>query len=208
MFPHPLPLGGLTLEVWDLAFLVAVAAGYPVLSRSLRVATPAARPRGLPLRWLALVYLAAVSAQLFAYLVDAHTTVLPPPAVSPLRYYLDPFVGPKTLYGVILSLPLTAAVLCPPWRPRAYARALDAVTPSLCAVLAICRVGCFLQGCCYGVPSRVFGVAFPPGSPAAARQLGEGLLLAGSGPSALARNDPLPLTRSGPRDDHDCGGDR
>ena len=26
--------------------------------------------------------------------------------------------------------------------------------------------------------------------------------------SALARNDPLPLTRSGPRDDHDCGGDR
>jgi hypothetical protein len=27
-------------------------------------------------------------------------------------------------------------------------------------------------------------------------------------PSTLAKSDPLPLTRSGPREDHDCGGDR
>lgn len=180
MYPHPLRVFGLAIEVWDLAFLVAVAAGYPVLLRGLHATTPASRPGWLPLRWLALVYLAALSAQLFAYLVDAHAAVLPPPSVSPVRYYLDPFFGPKTLYGVILFLPVTAAVLCPPWRPGQYARALDAVTPSLFVVLAICRIGCFLQGCCYGLPSRVFGVSFPPGSPASARQLGEGLILAGS----------------------------
>jgi hypothetical protein len=180
MYPQPVSVFGRAVEVWDLTFLVAVATGYPVLSRSLRATMPASRPRWLPLRWLALVYLAALSAQVFAYLVDAHAALRPPSSISPLRYYLDPFFRPKTLYGVILFLPVTAAVLCPPWRPAHYARALDAVTPALFAVLAICRIGCFLQGCCYGLPSRAFGVSFPPGSPASARQLGEGLILAGS----------------------------
>lgn len=44
---------------------------------------------------------------------------------------------------------------------------LDVVAPSIALGLAIGRVGCFLNGCCYGDECRLpWAVAFPPGSPA------------------------------------------
>jgi len=41
----------------------------------------------------------------------------------------------------------------------------DALTPSLMIGTAIGRVGCYLNGCCYGRPTRLpWGVSFPPDS--------------------------------------------
>jgi phosphatidylglycerol:prolipoprotein diacylglycerol transferase len=41
----------------------------------------------------------------------------------------------------------------------------DAVTPSIAIGSAFGRVGCFLNGCCYGRPTRLpWGVSFPPDS--------------------------------------------
>ena len=41
----------------------------------------------------------------------------------------------------------------------------DALTPSLMIGSAIGRVGCYLNGCCYGRPTRLpWGVSFPPDS--------------------------------------------
>ena len=41
----------------------------------------------------------------------------------------------------------------------------DALTPSLALGTAFGRVGCFLNGCCYGRPTRLpWGVVFPPDS--------------------------------------------
>ncbi len=44
---------------------------------------------------------------------------------------------------------------------------LDAMAPSLALGLAFGRIGCFLNGCCYGQICKVpgLGVAFPPDSP-------------------------------------------
>jgi len=45
---------------------------------------------------------------------------------------------------------------------------LDAITPAGFLGYSITRIGCFLTGCCFGVPTRLpWGVVFPPGSPAA-----------------------------------------
>lgn len=45
--------------------------------------------------------------------------------------------------------------------------ALDAIAPGLALVIAIGRIGCFLQGCCFGVPTALpWGLVFPPGTPA------------------------------------------
>ena len=42
----------------------------------------------------------------------------------------------------------------------------DTLTPSLILGQAIGRIGCFLNGCCYGVPTRLpWGIIFPEGSP-------------------------------------------
>lgn len=53
------------------------------------------------------------------------------------------------------------------WRRRfPLLPTLDAIAPSIALGLAIGRVGCFLNGCCYGdVCQLPWSVAFPPGSP-------------------------------------------
>ena len=41
---------------------------------------------------------------------------------------------------------------------------LNLYLPSFALAQAIGRVGCFLGGCCYGIPCNYLGVAYPPGS--------------------------------------------
>ena len=36
--------------------------------------------------------------------------------------------------------------------------------PSFAIAQALGRIGCFLGGCCYGVPAKIFGVSYPAGS--------------------------------------------
>lgn len=44
---------------------------------------------------------------------------------------------------------------------------MDTQLPVVLLVMAVQRIGCFLAGCCYGVPTVLpWGVCFPPGSPA------------------------------------------
>jgi len=60
------------------------------------------------------------------------------------------------------------------------ARALDVWTPALFVVTAGARIGCLLQGCCYGVRSDWAGISFPAGSPVYYEQLRAGLIAEGS----------------------------
>ena len=176
MYPHALECFGVSLDIWNVTFLVAVLAGYPVLIRAIHLRRPGPLPRWLPTRWLIIVYLSALAAQLFAYLFDLHTSLLPPSDVSWARYYLDPLFGSKTLYGVIVFLPLSILAVSLPWRDLGYTEALDCWTPPLFAVLGLCRIGCFLQGCCYGRVSPTFGISFPPYGALYYRQLDQHLI--------------------------------
>ncbi|MBD3298082.1 MAG: prolipoprotein diacylglyceryl transferase [candidate division Zixibacteria bacterium] len=46
-------------------------------------------------------------------------------------------------------------------------RALDAVAPAVAFGIFLTRIGCYLNGCCFGTPTDAFlGVQFPEGSPA------------------------------------------
>ena len=54
----------------------------------------------------------------------------------------------------------------------------DIISPSLAIGIAIGRIGCFLNGCCYGKISSQWGVSFPgaQNSPAFAQQVLDGLI--------------------------------
>lgn len=176
MYPHDLHAFGFSVSVWNTMFFVAAAVGYFVLRMSAS-AEPAFDH--LPLRYLVTVYLSALAAQLFAYAFDVNTSLTPPSGVSAAAYYLSPVAGPKTLYGVIVLLPVTVAVATARTR-LSLGRALNLWTPALLAVLATARAGCLLQGCCYGARSDVLGVSFAVGSPVYYEQLRAGLIAEGS----------------------------
>jgi len=67
-----------------------------------------------------------------------------------------------SLYGGMLSAGAAGYLVCrllglDPWRMA------DLVTPGLGAGIAVCRIGCFLNGCCYGRPTELpWGVKVAP----------------------------------------------
>lgn len=60
----------------------------------------------------------------------------------------------------------------------------DLIAPSMMIGLALGRIGCFLNGCCYGGPTSLpWAVRFPAGSPPFADQSESGLIAAGAASS-------------------------
>ena len=69
--------------------------------------------------------------------------------------------GGLTMYGGVLAA-MGAALVYLRRRGVAFLRMADIMSPSLGLGLMLTRVGCFLNGCCYGKPTELpFGVHFP-----------------------------------------------
>jgi len=185
MHPEAFHLLGLEIGSWNLLFAVGIVAGYAVLCLAGRLGPQLLRPRWLEVRYLFVIYVCAVGAQLFAYAFDLHTSLLPQGSESTLRYYLDPVTGPKTLYGAVIFLPVATVLAWAPWRDVRLVDAADCLTPTLFAVLGFARLGCFAQGCCYGIASQWLGVRFALGSPVYFDQLRGGSIAPGATPLAV-----------------------
>jgi phosphatidylglycerol:prolipoprotein diacylglycerol transferase len=68
------------------------------------------------------------------------------------------------LYGGVLLGMIGALLFCL-WRRLPILDVFDIFAPTIGIGLAITRVGCFLNGCCFGTPTSLpWGVTFPPGS--------------------------------------------
>jgi phosphatidylglycerol:prolipoprotein diacylglycerol transferase len=108
---------------------------------------------------------------------------------APLRALVAPDT-PVAIYGA-LGGGIVAAAL----RLRALDGSLlgflDECTPLMLAGEGVTRIGCFLQGCCYGKPTTwPWGVSFPVSSPAFVAQSAAGLL-----PPAAVRSLPVHPTQ-------------
>ncbi len=72
--------------------------------------------------------------------------------------------GGLTLYGGIVAGTAAGLYAAQHWGQPMW-RVADAVTPAVALGTVFGRVGCFLNGCCYGRPTRLpWGVVFPPDS--------------------------------------------
>lgn len=65
--------------------------------------------------------------------------------------------------GILFSLPLilllSLLLKIPPWK------FLDLLTPGMAIAIFFNKLGCFLNGCCFGIPTlRPWGVVFPKGT--------------------------------------------
>ena len=118
-----------------------------------------------------------IGARLF-YVIEYHETFFPPG--RPLRDgLLDAINIPAGGLVVFGSLP--AAGLAAWWfakrRKLPLLRLADCIAPGMLVGLALGRIGCFLNGCCYGGPCDLpWAVQFPPESPPWVDQVQRGLL--------------------------------
>ena len=84
--------------------------------------------------------------------------------------------GGSSIYGGLIG-GVGVAVLYLKWRGIPPLRVLDAGAPAMALGEAITRIGCFLNGCCYGVVSKgPLALRFPPESFAFQDQVARGVL--------------------------------
>ncbi len=80
---------------------------------------------------------------------------------------LNPFGPGHVFYGGLLGGFLAGALTTMVNYPKDWKKFLltaDAASIVVANGLWITRIGCFLEGCCFGRPSDLFGISFPQGS--------------------------------------------
>ncbi len=91
--------------------------------------------------------------------------------------------GGLVAHGGMLGGIIGAAVACR-LTGIGFWRFADHAAPTLALGLGLTRIGCFLNGCCFGrVTDAGIGVCFPPGSPAMVHHFQQGVLEVGAGSS-------------------------
>jgi phosphatidylglycerol:prolipoprotein diacylglycerol transferase len=104
-----------------------------------------------------------------------------PEAVQGPLDVLKVWQGGIVFYGCILG-GLTGSVVYWVRHPFPFRAMADVVAPALAVGCAVGRVGCFLNGCCYGAASDLpWAVRFPAGSLPWARHVHAGLIPPGAG---------------------------
>lgn len=94
-------------------------------------------------------------------------------AEDPSRIWGATFQG-FSLYGGLLLATISAVALARTWKLPLW-RFADSAVPALVAGQVLMRTGCFLRGCCFGLPTDLpWGVTFPMGSPAWTQQMLDG----------------------------------
>lgn len=80
---------------------------------------------------------------------------------------LNPFTAGHVFYGGLLGGFIAGALgtlAVYPHDRNAFLKTADAAAICVANGLWLTRIGCFLEGCCFGMPSRLFGIRFPQGS--------------------------------------------
>jgi len=91
---------------------------------------------------------------------------------------VDMTKGGLVVYGSLIG-GMIAGVTYLKWNKLPLARTADLVAPGMALGLAIGRLGCLMNGCCYGgvCEAQLPSVTFPPGSPPYMAQLDSGALI-------------------------------
>lgn len=164
MYPILFNLGPFSLHTYGLAMAVAFGLG-------IWIAMKRADSRGfggkfaLDLSILILIF--SLLGARFTYVVTHWDQFAPHPldVISPIQHNGQIGIAGLVLLGGVAAAFLTVFVYA---RKKGYTflAATDLLIPSTALGIAIGRIGCFFNGCCFGTPTSLFwGVTFPRNSP-------------------------------------------
>ncbi|MGE5389843.1 MAG: prolipoprotein diacylglyceryl transferase, partial [Deltaproteobacteria bacterium] len=147
---------GLTLKSYNLFML---AAAVTVIVIGYRVAAHRGLPAKRTLAWLAVTALAMLPGARVMYLVTHSTVWMEHPELLwklQMVYF--------SIYGGLILTVAVGGLACLLFR-LPLRRLADSVVIGLALGIAVMRVGCYLNGCCFGkVTDLPWGVSFPTGS--------------------------------------------
>ena len=153
MFPTILELGPFTIRSYGLLLAVSFLVGISYSAR--RASRDGLNPdRVIGLTWI-LILLGVIGARMM-YVIQ-HPGDFSGAPLEILRVWR----GGLTLYGGLI-LAIVGGFLYLRWRTRRPWRYADAMAPFISLGEGISRVGCFLNGCCFGTPSTLpWALQFP-----------------------------------------------
>ncbi len=159
MFPDTLKLGPLHLHPYGV--LLALAFLFALWFSGAKIRKRANVGQGVILDIFQIILISSIFGARF-FFVAFHWEFF---ADNPLRIFAI-WEGGMTLYGGIL-LPVLTIGYYVRKKGISFLDVSDGVAPSLAMGIAIGRVGCFLRGCCFGLPTdSSLGMHFPEGSEA------------------------------------------
>ncbi|MEO0069543.1 MAG: prolipoprotein diacylglyceryl transferase [candidate division WOR-3 bacterium] len=166
MFPVLLRIGNLQLYSYGVMLFISFVLGiYLVEQRARRFGVDPKKITDLAL-W---VLLAVVLGSRLFY-VAFHWSEFKHNQIDIIRFWGNPpGLSGLMFYGGFLGAFIAGLIFV--WVNRLpLVRLLDAVAPAIVLGEGFTRIGCFLNGCCFGKPTNSFlGVLFPPNSPAGAQ---------------------------------------
>ena len=176
MYPElfEIPFTHLTVKSYGLMMVIGFLTAVSIIRRLSRRITP--NPQLITNAALYSLIAGVVGARLFYVVHYLDKFRENPPSV--FAFWQG---GLELLGGVLLAI--TVIILYMRYHKLPIRRYLDILAIGLMAALAFGRIGCFLNGCCFGKPTQVpWAVRFPYGSPAYQSQV----------ESNLQRNRPEP----------------
>ena len=189
----PAILQGLAVRGYGLMLLTAIVAGVSiVMSRCEKIGVTKDQITQLGF-WMMLCGIAG--ARVF-YVVQKSDEFFPNGiTLESLANIVNMTQGGLVVYGSLIGGTLAGLLFLklnkiPVWRTA------DLIAPGMVLGLAIGRIGCLMNGCCYGgaCSNDYPAVTFPAGSPPYMRQLETGDLLGVSGTLDLESEDPFPVS--------------
>ena len=165
MHPVLIDLGPAAVRTYGFLLALAFIAGIWFSSRR-------AKKLGLGVEWLPdlslIILVSAIAGSRFFYVIfhleEFEGRILD--MVNPIQSTGEIGIGGLSMFGGLV-LAIVSGIIYVRVKRLDLWRIADAVAPSIMLGLGIARIGCFLNGCCFGTPSHsCFAVIFPPNSPA------------------------------------------
>jgi phosphatidylglycerol:prolipoprotein diacylglycerol transferase len=165
MHPVLIKLGPFAVRTYGFLLTLAFVSG--ILFSALR-----AKKRGLGIEWIPdlslIVLISAIVGSRFFYVIyhleEFEGRVLD--MINPIQSTGEIGIGGLSMFGGLV-LAIFCGIVYVHKKKLGVWRIADVVAPSIMLGLGIARIGCFLNGCCFGLPSgSCLAVVFPYNSPA------------------------------------------
>ena len=151
LFRIPMPFGLKPLEIAAYGTMVALGAIAAIYIASVRARRAGVNPNVILDLALVVIISGLLGARLFFFLFDGWSEFTNTGVGGALRKFINFPSGGLSFYGA-LALAIPAGLIFLRKRVKNVWRITDISMPSIAIGLAIARIGCYLNGCCFGKP--------------------------------------------------------